>query len=375
MSKTGTHHYRCIMGGVRFGLCIVFIGATLVTTALSQPKAQLVTVAHSDHLIWNGVTVSNNGRIFVNYPALSSRPIPGVGEVKPNGIVRPFPGGEWNEWAPGKPVEHAFVGTNAVRVGPDGDLWVVDTGSPSFGAETLPHAPKVVRIDLARNVVRRIYPLAPDIALSKSYVDDIRFHGQIAYLTDAGVPGVIVLDLKTGHARRVLDHDKSTTGTRPIVIDGETLRGADGKPLIIHADQMEVSPDGKWFYFQPLSGPMYRIETRFLDDPSISPATLSQHVELWYETGSLGGTAIDEAGNLYLEVLANDSIVKITPDRKATTIYQDRRLHWVDAPWIHDGWLYMPQAQLDRAPQFHEGGSKIEWPLHIYKLRLNPSSK
>jgi hypothetical protein len=28
-------------------------------------------------------------------------------------------------WHPGKPVETDFVGTNAVRVGPEGDLWVV----------------------------------------------------------------------------------------------------------------------------------------------------------------------------------------------------------------------------------------------------------
>lgn len=373
MNNAGTPHYRFVKVAVQFGLYIAIVGANLVTTTPAQSNNQLVTVAQSDHLIWNGVTVSKSGRIFVNYPALSPRPIPGVGEIHQDGTVRPFPGGEWNEWATGKPVEHAFVGTNAVRVGPDGDLWVVDTGSPSFGAETLPNAPKIVRFDLARNVVRRIYPLDQSIAQSKSYIDDIRFHGQIAYLTDAGVPGIIVLDLKTGHARRVLDHDKSTTGTRPIVVDGEAVRGPDGKLLIINADQMEVSPDGEWFYFQPLSGPMSRIQTRYLDDPSITANDLSRRVESWYKTGSLGGTVIDGAGNIYLEDLGTDSIIKVSPDRKATTIYQDHRLHWVDAPWIHDGWLYMPQAQLDRASMFHGGTSKIEWPLHIYKLRLDSS--
>lgn len=96
-------------------------------------------------------------------------------------------------------METAFVGTNSIRIGPEGDLWVVGTGTPSFGAETLPGAPKIVRIDLERNAVVRIYPLAPDAALRKSYVDDIRFHGRLAYLTDAGVPGIIVLDLVTGN--------------------------------------------------------------------------------------------------------------------------------------------------------------------------------
>lgn len=57
------------------------------------------------------------------------------------------------------------------------------------------------------------------------------------------------------------------------------MRGPDGKPLILNTDQKEASPDGRWLYFQPLAGPMYRVETRWLDDPTIDPASLSRHVE------------------------------------------------------------------------------------------------
>jgi Major royal jelly protein len=337
----------------------------------TAPSDGLEIVAQSDNALWNGVTVSQDGRVFVNFPPLSPRPIQAVGEIGGDKTSHPFPGGEWNEWKPGKPVETAFVGTNSIRIGPEGDLWVVDTGTPSFGAETLPGAPKIVRIDLKRNAVARIYPLGPDAALRKSYVDDIRFHGHLAYLTDAGVPGIIVLDLVTGKTRRVLDHDKSTTGTRPIVVDGETVLGPDGKPIILNADQMEVSPDGRWFYFQPLAGPMYRIETRWLDDPAIDSATLARHVEFWFDTPPLGGTAIDDEGNLYLEDLTSDAIRKLTPDKHLSTVIQGSRLHWADAPWIWNGWLYLPEAQIDRLGQFHGGQSKIQWPLHIYRLRLN----
>jgi sugar lactone lactonase YvrE len=173
----------------------------------------------------------------------------------------------------------------------------------------------VVCIDLHRNAVTRVYPLAPEAALRNSYVDDIRFHGHLAYLTDAGVPGIIVLDLVTGKARRVLDHDKSTTGTRPIVVDGEVVRGPGGKPILLNTDQMEVSPDGRWLYFQPLAGPMYRIATKWMDDPAVDPSSVAQHVIFWYDTPPLGGTAIDAAGNLYFENLTDDSVRKLTPDR------------------------------------------------------------
>ena len=171
--------------------------------------------------------------------------------------------------------------------------------------------------------------------------------------------------------RGSLDHDKSTTGTRPIVVDGETVRRPDGMPILLNTDQMEVSPDGQWLYFQPLAGPMYRIATKWIDDPAAAPSSVAQHVIFWYETPPLGGTAIDADGNLYFEDLTDDSVRKLTPDRRVSTIIQDHRLHWADAPWISDGWLYLPEAQIDRIGPFHNGHSEVRWPLHIYRLKLS----
>jgi len=353
-----------------FFLALVIIEIGDLKMAAQSQHDPLQVLGISEDKIWNGITVSDDGRIFVNFPAISPRPIQAVGEIGADKRSHPYPGGDWNSWVPGKPVEHAFVGTNSVRIGPDGALWVVDTGSPSFGKEVLPNATKIVKIDLSTNIVSRVYPLGSDVVKSKSYIDDIRFHGETAYLTDAGVPGILVLDLTTGKVRRVLDHDPSTTGTREIKVNGEVLLGPDGKPLMQHADQMEVTPDGQWLHFQPLAGPMSRIATRWLDDPGIQPGELLTKIEPWFNTGSLGGTAIDSNGDLYLEDLNTSSILKLTPDRKLSIVFHDARLHWVDAPWIQDGWLYLPEAQLDRAAQFHQQQSKVQWPLHLYRLRL-----
>lgn len=95
---------------------------------------------------------------------------------------------------------------------------------------------------------------------------------------------------------------------------------------------MEVSPEGRWLYFQPLAGPMYRIATESIDDSAVDPSSVAQHVTFWYDTPPLGGTAIDATGNLYLEDLTDDSIRKLTSDRQISTVIQDRRLHWADAP-------------------------------------------
>jgi len=57
--------------------------------------------------------------------------------------------------------------------------------------------------------------------------------------------------------------------------------------------------------------------------------------------------------------------------RLVSTVIQDDRLHWADAPWIRDGWIYPPEAQIDRIGQFHQGHSQVTWPLHIYRAKLS----
>ena len=60
-----------------------------------------------------------------------------------------------------------------------------------------------MQIDLATAKVVRIIPFSPSVVLPGSYVDDVRFHGDFTYSTDAGRPGIIVVNLKTGAMRRV----------------------------------------------------------------------------------------------------------------------------------------------------------------------------
>lgn len=330
-------------------------------------------MATNGKLIWNGLAETADGRIFVELPRIDMGvPNPSVAEIGPRGALVPFPGGAWNAWRPGADPAHAFVSANAVHLGPDGNLWVVDNAASGFGAEPpVPGGQKIVVLDPGRRAVVRVYPLGADVLRPRSAIDDIRFNGRHAYVTDAGAPGLIVLDLETGRARRVLDGDKSTTASRPIIVDGHILRGPDGKPAAINADQLEVTPNGAFLYFQPLPGPLYRIPTRLLDDPAASPAMLSNGVEFWYDTPSLGGTAIDGAGNLYLNDLGTDSVLKLGPDRHLSLVIRDARLHWADAPIIdaHGDYL-VPVPQLDRSSAFNHGRSAVQWPVAIYRLHL-----
>ena len=334
----------------------------------TQPDARLVPMFQSDR-VWNGVTTTRDGRVFVCYPDADG-PGVGVAEVKPDGSRQPYPDAEWNRWQPKQSTLHAFVCANALRVGPDGNLWIVDAGSSGPGEPAEKGAGRVVQVNLRTNQLIQIF-LLNDALKGKSYVDDIRFNGPEAYLTDAGEPGLIVLDLPSGTARRLLDNDPSTMDRRPMYADGKITYDKNGKERISQADQLEVSPDGKYLYYQPCPGPMSRIETRWLDDPLIPAPEVAKHVEAWWDSPTCGGTAIDAGGNIYFSDTNQQRILKITPQQEISTVVADPRLEWSDAMWIDDaGFLWMPVSQQNLTPGFTGGKQEVRYPVWIYKMQI-----
>jgi sugar lactone lactonase YvrE len=142
---------------------------------------------------------------------------------------------------------------------------------------------------------------------------------------------------------------------------------------MVNVDQLEVSPDGRWFYFHPIGGPLARVETRLIDDPSTPAAVLHNSVEKLIDTWTAAGTAIDAAGNIYMSQVNNRSVMKIAPDMTATRLAWDPRLAWVDAMWIdHERFLYMPAAQLDKtSANFAGGPAQIRYPMKIWKMQID----
>lgn len=272
------------------------------------------------------------------------------------------------------PATH-LVKVNSQRVGPDGALWLVDTGSPGFGEPVIfPYGAKLIQVNLTTNQVQRAYPMG-NVTLSESLLDDVRSHPakNRAYLTDAGVAAIIVLDLATGFAQRLLDNDISTHEYMPVSAEGSLLHLGAGL-LYVYADQLEVSPDGCWFHFQPASGGMSRIETKYLDEAlynSSLAGIISQYVEPYAHTPSTGGTAIDAEGNIYNSDLDRQTVLKIAPNGTTRVLVQDPRLLWIDAMWIDsDQRLWMPSAQLNRGEPFNNGTDHIVKPLYVYTIDI-----
>ncbi len=348
---------------------LVSLLVTLLMTAAPALAQNQLEAIFSSSLVINGPTVSPDGRLFT--VAQPSKPdgSPQVVEIV-NGRAVAYPDEEMNNWRPGMNGHNLFVGVNSLRFGPDGSLWAVDRGGPGIGKPLVPGGPKLVKINVSSNKVERIYDLA-DVTRPWSFVDDVRFHGTNAYLTDAGSPGLIVLDLRSGHGRRVLDGHPSTVAQTPLIAEGKELRDPQGKPVNIHADQLEVSPDGQWFYYQASSGSLWRIGTKFIDDPSLTDVQLNAHAMPFANTPSTGGTAIAADGTIYLSDVDKKRILTISSEGKIATLIEDPRLIWVDAMWIDDaGYLLIPAAQLNRTAGLNSGVDAVQQPITLYRLKI-----
>lgn len=108
-----------------------------------------------------------------------------------------------------------------------------------------------------------------------------------------------------------------------------------------------------------------------LEDTKLSPTQLNAKVKLFYDTPTTGGTVIDGDGNIYVSDVNKLKIIKLTPEGKESVLVDDKRLVWADAMWIgHDGKLWIPAVQLNRAPNFQGGVSKVKYPVAIYSMDL-----
>jgi sugar lactone lactonase YvrE len=361
-------------------ICLVgTIGAAHAQSAMQDIKAKaeriispitgnkddrLQEVAKFDHQV-TGVTVSESGRIFVNFPRWSEDVPISVAEVMKDGSIKAYPDDEWNKWrnltmAGVTPGDH-FVTVQSVVADGRGSLWVVDPAAPNT-EKTIKDGPKLVQIDLATNSVKRIYAMALDVAGPASYLNDVRISpdDKFAYMTDSGSPGgIVVADLQSGKAWRVLSGDSSTEMETDavVVVDGNPLKRPDNRQPMFNADGIALSPDGATLYWQALTGKtLYKIDTSFLQAPGKADAANGK-AEKVATTEPVDGLWMDKSGKLFLSSIGNNAVKSLNTDGTLKTELTDVRLRWPDTfAQGPDGALYVTASHIQDSPWFHPTG-------------------
>lgn len=360
---------------------------TTNSVTLPQEKVigQIEPVVQFNGAMPTGVTVSREGRIFVNFPRWGDQVDFTVAEIK-NGQPVAYPNPEINQPNANAPAQ-SFVSVQSVVIDPQNRLWILDTGSINFGPTTY-GGPKLIGVDLSQNRIFKTILFPQEVALPTTYLNDIRFdlrrgQGGMAYITDSsgnGPNGIIVVDLESGRSwRRLNDHPstKAVPGFLPSV-EGQVLLermpNQPPKPLKLGADGIAISADQKQLYYCPLAGrKLYSVSVDALSNEQLSDEQVARTVvDLGEKGGGSDGLESDAQNRVYLTNYEQNAIQRRLPNGEIETLVHDPRVLWPDTLSLaNDGYLYFTANQLHRQARYHNGQDLRTKPYSLMRVRLD----
>ena len=177
----------------------------------------------------------------------------------------------------------AFICVQSVVVDDQDNLWILDPAAPKT-KEIVKGGPKLVKVDLKTNRIAKTIPFGEEVALAKSYLNDVRIDTKTntAFITDSGIGAIIVVDLASGKARRLLaDHKSTKVEPGTITVDGKELIDMEkNKPPQFACDGIALDTKTGYLYYHPLTGhTLYRIKTADLMNEKLTKTELESKVE------------------------------------------------------------------------------------------------
>lgn len=353
-----------------------------------EPVGELEPVAYFNGAMPTGVTVSHQGRIFVNFPKWGDGVAFSVAEIR-DGQTVAYPDEAINQ-SDSNDLSAALVSVQSVVVDPLDRLWILDTGSPLF-QPTKYGGPKAICVDLTTDKVVRKILFSQDVALPTTYLNDLRFDLRrnkegVVFITDSsqnGPNGIIVVDIASGESWRRL-HDHPSTKAEEL---HTFLPIVEGRPFLEHqpngsvkqgasmgADGIAISSNGEYLYYCPLgSRKLYSVDTRSLVDLSLDDQKVASTVKGEGDRGGASdGLESDAAGYIYSTNYEHNAILRRRPDREWETLVHDPRLLWPDTLSLAaDGYLYVTANQLHRQARFHKGHDLRHKPYTLFRVRTN----
>ncbi|MBN3867672.1 SMP-30/gluconolactonase/LRE family protein [Gluconobacter kondonii] len=335
------------------------------------PSGNVQVIGRFSNAQPSGIAVLPDGRMVLGFPrSAHEHSGPRLG-LYTKGKLTPFPDAAAQE---------QFVSPLGMTVDANGQLWVLDEGMVA-DTGTVAGAQKLFRIDPASGKIAQVIPLSAPALLPDSHVNDVRIdltHGKAgtAFITDTSVdvhPALIVVDLATGHQRRIL---ADTVSVMPVPGFVAVMDGVAGRYNPAHAtipqggvNGVTLSPDQQTLYWQPQSSRrLYSAPTAVLSDPNTSEANLEKAVKDEGETGVGDGMATGPDGSLYITDDERHAILRHRPDGQVSVVAHDPRLTEPDGLTYANGALYGTVGQWARLPVFHNGKDLEVMPYIVVKI-------
>ena len=355
---------------------------------VDEPLGALEPVAYFNGAMPTGVTVSQQGRIFVNFPKWGDDVQFTVAELRKGEAVA-YPDVEINHTDPNN-LAAAFVSVQSVVVDPVDRLWILDTGSPLF-QPTKYGGPKLVCVNLNTGQVNKRILFPQEVALPTTYLNDVRFDLRrgsegMAFITDSaqkGPNGIIIVDLASGQSWRRL-HDHPSTKAEELqtflpIVEGRPFLEQQPDGSVKHgasmgSDGIAISSDGARLYYCPLgSRNLYSVSTDALADRSLDEREVGNTViDEGDKGGASDGLESDAAGYIYSTNYEHNAILRRGADRKWETVIHHPCLLWPDTLSVAaDGYLYVTANQLHRQARFHKGQDLRRKPYALFRVRID----
>ena len=372
-----------LLGGLLVS-CAPAASSAAVTLPQTQTTGELEQVATFNGPMPTGVTVSQTGRIFVNFPRWGDPVAATVAELV-DGQAVPYPSAEVTALDLANAAE-TFVSVQSVVVDPDDRLWVLDTGSINF-APVVEGGPKLVGIDLSTNKIFKTIRFSGDVVLPTTYLNDVRFdlrrgEGGVAYITDSsgtGPNGIIVVNLASGTSRRLLNNHPSTQAQKNFLpfVEGrplmERVPNESPKYLALGSDGVAISSDGSRLYYCPLaSRRLYSVATGALLDTSLSAAQVAETVRDEGMKPASDGLESDAEGRVYATAYEQNAVTRLKQNGLYETVVSNPRILWPDTLSLAgDGYLYFTANQLHRQASYHNGQDLRVKPYSLFRVKVD----
>ncbi|MDE5417897.1 major royal jelly family protein [Labilibaculum sp. DW002] len=305
------------------------------------------TVLSSETVRTGNMTISPSGRMFVSINPLLGADVR-VYEIGENGETKVYPNAEYSKGEDSK--IKAIIG---IRTDRKNNLWLLDMGAKQFIVWDTENEKLVKTIEIPENVV------TPASFLQDFVIDEKHNRVIIADMTQGDlkstpIPAFIVIDTKTGAARRMIE---SHASMMPDFEGGFAL------------NPIAIDPNFKWVYFGALHGKkIYRVPAKSFDSDEELTASIEEYSAKSYSDG----IAADKKGNVYISnIEQNELAVSNAKDGFRTIATLPVGQTWPDGLHLaKDGYLYSTVDQLNRVPALNNGKDDSVGPFIIVKTKL-----
>jgi sugar lactone lactonase YvrE len=250
-------------------------------------------------------------------------------------------------------------------------LWTIDHGN--HGMRT----PRLLGFDLRTGLLIHDERFTGDIAPAGSLLADIRVSadGRTIIISDSSYwrkrPALIVYDIESGVARRVLEGDDAVAAEPYVIRNGDHEMSFIGGVVALRGGVQGLALGPEWLYFGALSGSgLYRIRLADLTNAELPPTQLSKRLERYATKPLSSSMGLDAAGNVYITDVEHRAVHIVDAARERSTLIKSNQLRWPNSLHIaEDGWLYVTDSALYELIMKSREHIEAEQPYKIFRFR------